>query len=327
MSKMSKTSNINYKLALSSNIHPTQNVKYCNNCGLVGHIYKDCNKPITSFGVICYMDVEGDGDCDDNGVTFSRKFLMIRRKDSLGYVDFMRGRYNIYNKNHIQNLIDEMTIHEKEQLLTRDFYDLWNELWGETRFNKFKQEEQVSFSKLKHLKSGVYSDNLLYTLETLIQNSKTNWTEPEWEFPKGRRNNNEYDINTAVREFSEETGIDKHSISLFRNIEPYIENYTGSNYKSYKHVYYLAKYKKGFNFGMKREPSQTQPQSQSQSQTSSSPTNDIFSHFQKEEVSKMMWLTMEECMEKIRHYCYKKKQILECIHRTLEEYNIVCLDI
>jgi len=41
----------------------------------------------------------------------------------------------------------------------------------------------------------------------------------------------------------------------------------------------------------------------------------------------MMWLTMEECMEKIRHYCYKKKQILECIHRTLEEYNIVCLDI
>ena len=41
------------------------------------------------------------------------KMLLICRKDSLGYVDFIRGRYNLENKQYIMNLIDIMTIKEK----------------------------------------------------------------------------------------------------------------------------------------------------------------------------------------------------------------------
>ena len=46
------------------------------------------------------------------------QFLMICRKDSLGYVDFIRGKYPVYNTKYIQNIIDEMTIEEKNKLLT-----------------------------------------------------------------------------------------------------------------------------------------------------------------------------------------------------------------
>ena len=38
---------------------------------------------------------------------------MIKRKDTLGYVDFLRGRYSLYNKLYLMNIINEMTIQEK----------------------------------------------------------------------------------------------------------------------------------------------------------------------------------------------------------------------
>ena len=49
---------------------------------------------------------------------------MIRRKDSLGYVDFMRGKYPTTNKRYIENIISEMTNHEKSKLLNNSFLEL-----------------------------------------------------------------------------------------------------------------------------------------------------------------------------------------------------------
>ena len=38
---------------------------------------------------------------------------MICRKDTLGYVDFLRGKYSLNNKSQLLNLFNEMTIYEK----------------------------------------------------------------------------------------------------------------------------------------------------------------------------------------------------------------------
>ena len=43
------------------------------------------------------------------------------------------------------------------------------------------------------------------TIDTLIQNSKYNFVNPEWGFPKGRKNIKESNIECALREFNEET--------------------------------------------------------------------------------------------------------------------------
>ena len=77
----------------------------CNNCGMCGHLFYNCKKPIMSFGIICYRII-------DNEI----QYLMIRRKDSLGYVDFLRGKYNQNNDFHLRNIIKEMTVTEIENI-------------------------------------------------------------------------------------------------------------------------------------------------------------------------------------------------------------------
>ena len=160
---------------------------FCNNCGKYGHSYHQCKLPIISSGIILV--------CNINNTFY---YLMIRRKDTLGYVDFLRGRYNDSNLYHLKNIIDEMTNTEKRNLLNEEFKDLWNNLWSinSTQNTQYKIEEKTSKKKLEKLKS----DKLL---DKLIKECKSNWEEPEWGFPKGRRNYLEKDIDCAIREFED----------------------------------------------------------------------------------------------------------------------------
>ena len=86
---------------------------YCNNCGKKGHLYNQCKIPITSVGIVAFRIYEKN-----------IQFLMIRRKDTLGFIDFMRGKYSIYNKDYIKNMILQMTMEERELLKTLDFQEL-----------------------------------------------------------------------------------------------------------------------------------------------------------------------------------------------------------
>ena len=51
-------------------------------------------------------------------------------------------------------------------------------------------------------------------MKELIQKSTTKWTEPEWGFPKGRREYHETDVDCSKREFQEETGISSRKINM-----------------------------------------------------------------------------------------------------------------
>ena len=95
---------------------------------------------------------------------------MICRKDSLGYIDFLRGKYPIQNKTYIMNLINEMTEKEKNNLLSSNFNDLWNRLWGERIGLQYKNEEKTSKDKFYTLLNGI---DLPYNLKSLIQESNT----------------------------------------------------------------------------------------------------------------------------------------------------------
>ena len=93
----------------------------CNNCGKQGHTFKQCKNPITSFGVIVFRINQLQ----------QREYLMIRRKDTLGYIDFMRGKYSASNQKYIFNMIEQMTIQEKYKLKKYTFDELWHDLWIE----------------------------------------------------------------------------------------------------------------------------------------------------------------------------------------------------
>jgi ADP-ribose pyrophosphatase YjhB (NUDIX family) len=259
------------------------NESYCNNCGKQGHLYHQCKMPITSIGLITFRIYNDE-----------IQYLMICRKDTLGYIDFMRGKYSIFNKDFILNMLKQMTIEEKTKLKTLSFDELWIGLWGtKSVSSQYKSEEVVSYEKINSLRNGITVKNEFYSLDSLIEESNNYqlWTEPEWGFPKGRRNNQEKDYNCAVREFCEETGYEFNHLNNIQNILPFEENFTGSNYKSYKHKYFLMymHYKD---------------------------TMDV-SNFQKSEVSKMEWKTIDECIQCIRPYNLEKIKLISNIDKCL----------
>ena len=256
----------------------------CNNCGKQGHSFYQCKLPITSYGIIVFRrSIEGI------------QFLMLRRKDSFGYIDFIRGKYSPYNIYQIQNIINEMSIKEKERILTEPFDYLWKKMWGDVLSNQYKNEEQISYKKLELIKTGVFINNELITLKDLIDKSNTIWEETEWEFPKGRRNFKEKDLECALREFEEETGILSTRIKIVENVLPFEEIFIGTNHKSYKHKYFLAYM----------------------------PENDEYlNNFQVTEVSKLEWKTINQCLQDIRPYNLEKKELIININKVLQEYRL-----
>jgi len=241
-----------------------KNTNICNNCGKQGHMFHQCKLPIASYGIITFRSgLEGI------------EYLMIRRKNSFGYIDFIRGKYSPYNLTQLITIIDEMSNFEKQEILTQPFEKLLNDMWGKTEMNQYKIEETISKRKFELLKEGVYIDEKLYTLDEIVSLSKTSWDETEWEFPKGRRNQKEKDLDCAIREFEEETGINKNKITIIENVLPFEEIFIGSNHKAYKHKYFLGL----FNSTDEKE-------------------NEM-ENFQVTEVSKLEWKTLDKCLESI----------------------------
>ena len=276
-------------------MYQPKNINICNNCNKQGHLFHQCKLPVISFGIIAFRH-------SDAGL----KFLMIRRKDSFGYIDFIRGKYPSNNIEQLRNIINEMSVFEKNQLLTQPFPVLCKELWGETNV-QYRSEEINSQKKFEMLKAGITIDNETHTLRSLIQNSPTRWEETEWEFPKGRKNYQETDLDCALREFTEETGYSSNIIHIVENVMPYEEIFIGSNYKSYKHKYYLA-----------HMPSEHFSPETTHYSDSSQP--DHMQNYQKTEVSKIAWKTYEECMQIIRPYNLEKKQLITNINKVLTDY-------
>ena len=257
----------------------------CNNCGKNGHMFHQCKLPTTSYGVIVFRSS-----------TEGLQFLMIRRKNSFGYIDFIRGKYSINNLAQINTIVDEMSLDEKNRILSLPFETLWTEMWGETNI-QYKNEEYLSKKKFDSIKEGILSNNELITLRDIVEMSKTKWRETEWEFPKGRRNQKEKDLDCALREFEEETGISKLDIKIIENVLPFEEMFIGSNHKSYKHKYFLAFMDK-FN------------------------DTDNLNNYQKTEVSKLEWKTIDNCLESIRPYNLEKKELIQNINKVLQEYRL-----
>lgn len=298
---------------------------YCGNCGKKGHIYRNCYKPIISLGIICVKyDNENISDiiknCKKRGKIFNRytisdilsnksmvnliknkiKFLMVCRKHSLGYIELIRGNYNFENDNditYVKNMFKLMTKKEIDIVKERDFDKLWNDLWVlENRSNLHKREYIHSKNRFEKLIVGINNSNSInINLDTFI-NSGSKWYEPEWEFPKGRRNIKESDINCAIREFEEETNFKPEEYQVLE-LNPISEIFMGNNGINYKHTYFF-----------------------SQSLTNNLPNINDDNMFQHIEISDIKWLSFDEALMKIRDYNIERKDILNKIFNLIYYY-------
>jgi 8-oxo-dGTP pyrophosphatase MutT (NUDIX family) len=235
----------------------------CSNCNKSNHEYKDCKEPITSWGIILvnlsnfqnkkinhnnninirnrisnicpqnYKDLENLSDYMNN-ITF----LLIQRRHSIAFMDFIRGKYKIDNIDQINYLFQYMNPDEIKSIDIKDFDDLWKEMWNNdsTRVNNTR-EYNMAKNKFNQLKSD---NNLELNLNFFINNVTSLYKTNEWGFPKGRKNHSETPLECALREFSEETNIKLSDIKLVSNINPIEENLLGTNGIPYRHIYYIA---------------------------------------------------------------------------------------
>jgi 8-oxo-dGTP pyrophosphatase MutT (NUDIX family) len=271
----------------------------CTNCGKPGHYYKSCVEPITSFGIIL-IQVLGLSKtdfvkrlADDNIITGFEdtqfRFLMIRRKDSLGYIEILRGKYDISDNEYVLVLLEQTSMEERTRLLTMSFETLWEKLWNGPVSKPYRHEYEPAKAKFETLRAT--------NLEILIQSARTTWTEPEWGFPKGRRGPGESELRCAIREFHEETRFPLESMILCKNILPLEESFFGSNKVHYRHKYYIA-----FCFDTVE------------------PTIRAGDNIMEREIGAIQWFTSEEAFAKIRPYNIEKKEILLHASSILRNY-------
>ena len=148
---------------MNDNQEDEKKASFCNNCGSKNHTFNKCVEPITSIGIIAFH-------LSEKGI----KYLMIQRKDTLGFVDFIRGKYNIKNLQYLLNIFNEMTVQEKTMLKLCTFQQLWDHMWNYRNISvRYKNEMEHSKKKFESLKEGVEIEGNMYTIDKLVSISDT----------------------------------------------------------------------------------------------------------------------------------------------------------
>jgi 8-oxo-dGTP pyrophosphatase MutT (NUDIX family) len=260
-------------------------------------MFRNCQAPVTSYGIVA---VKYDKDnlqkmfsrldiVDKGNESEALEYLLIRRKDSLSFVEFLRGKYGVSDDEYITKIIRGMTQKEQEMILLGSFDDLWLKLWGESSPSRSHRND-YDISKKKYYQ-------IFDKLESIIGMNPSKWMEPEWGFPKGRRNPHEMDINCAIREFQEETGLKRMDFSMIQNLNPISETFFGSNGVHYCHKYYIALCNNLVNVKM-----------------------NLDNEFMASEIGEIKWCSLDEAILKIRPDSLEKREILLKTSKIMRNY-------
>jgi len=253
---------------------------YCNNCGAKGHLFRSCNDPVLSCGIIL---VENPGLPVEPDQT---RLLMIRRKDSMSFAEFMRGKYDPTQTDYVGRLIGNMTITEQKMIAHDSFETTWKSLWGDEHMNGDYAPSQVKFNQLD--RAGLVSAN------------PSEYEEPEWGFPKGRRIRGESDVDCAIREFGEETNIPRDSYVVLKNIR-LEETFEGLNGIAYRHVYFVALLKNPDMLNLSQR----------------------FTPMQRREISGIAWKTFAECEGLVRPHHVQRKAMIQELRGVVDTFETV----
>ena len=341
----------------------------CANCGKLGHEFKLCKEPITSYGIInidivdnssetlvikdkfstkkntyykiistkypeikCYIsdniklseDDDGVYKLDNDNIPYQEEehiqkfcyykdkilFMMVSRKFSLGFIEFIRGKYSVSDSKSIIKLFEQM-YEDEIKYISKNQYDnilyyflnrnnepkekVLNRIY-EGKYSNEYCEAKIKFNMLRDPSIDENNDVQL-DLDFYTKYIRPKFKKPEWGFPKGRRDKRtEENLSCACREFEEETGYKKDEYNVLNKIEPIEEKLVGTNGISYKHIYYLA-----MNNCEKQH---------------------LLGSFDSYEIGEIRWFTYDEAMAHIRPYHMEKKRILTRVYLFLLNYLI-----
>jgi 8-oxo-dGTP pyrophosphatase MutT (NUDIX family) len=252
---------------------------YCNNCGGKGHLFRTCKDPVLSCGILLIDHPTLPVNPLDTHV------LMIRRKDSMSFAEFLRGRYDPTDTNYVSTLVENMTLKEQALVASEPFETLWKLLWGDDRTSSDFAPSRDRFNQLDR--------------KTLMRDNLSEYTEPEWGFPKGRRMRGETDLACAVREFHEETNIPREAYVVLKNMV-LEETFTGLNKVRYRHLYFVALLRKPELINLTQK----------------------FTPMQRREISGIAWKSFAEAEALVRPHHIERQPMLDQLKSILETFEV-----
>lgn len=173
-----------------------------------------------------------------------------------------------------------MTIEERSRLTKSTFRELWDDLWVDKTAYMFSEGYPKAKRKFEMVSDDIPRYNHLVDAKL---------SEPFWAFPKGRREDGEMPLETAKREFEEETRLSTSNLQILTR-ETMSENFSGLNGKQFSTLYFLAKMPKPIL------PSRILLENSLRSSTISSEAYDL------------KWMTFEHAISRIEDF---RKSILK----------------
>lgn len=225
-------------------------------------------------------------------------FTLICRRDTISFMNFVRGKYRLNDQAGIRQIFSRMTNNEIELIdECRDLEILWENVWGPSA-NTGERQLNTSRNKFNKLVKGItnYKTDEILTLDMLISEFSGNvYDTAEWGFPKGRKNRNEKHVQAAIREFKEETDLKSNQFNLLK-AKPITESYVGSDGNTYKHIYYLVQLKSSVDLQM-----------------------NLKNESQRQEIGELGLYTYSQAMRLIRDYHQEKKALLTRLYQNIRE--------
>lgn len=158
------------------------------------------------------------------------RLLMINRRYTYAFYAFVCGRYNEHTDAGLVALFDKMTIDEKVDILSFNFQQLWYRIWLD------QTQTHLFLSARSKFNDRIVGDGGA-RLRSLIRRSQKYATRV-WEIPKGHKKySGEYDMDCAIREFYEETGIPRSAYHITSGV--FRINFVEENIR-YDLTYFIA---------------------------------------------------------------------------------------
>ena len=159
--------------------------------------------------------------------------LLIRKRYTYAYNDFLHGRYSSQNSSSYISLLKEMTPDEILDIWSLDFTHMWYRVWLLAVHHELYECKKAKFISTFLRDGGVYLRNILRQVQchgTL-----------QWELPKGHPLGNELPINCAIREMTEETRITKPEYRLLPSISRRVNFINSGVYYHFEFFVAIAK--------------------------------------------------------------------------------------
>jgi 8-oxo-dGTP pyrophosphatase MutT (NUDIX family) len=180
-------------------------------------------------------------------IKFPPEVLLVHKRHTYVFNDFVNGNYIYLHHNannfflkkkytimSVETLLEQMTTDELLDILSLNFEQMWYRIHLSVdktdpiyikKYNKFKSE-------FLHFDNGAKLISIINSIRgrgTLL-----------WEVPKGRKlyNIKESDLECAMRELEEETGIIKSNYEIIPNVKKKV-SYISNNVK-YIFIYFIA---------------------------------------------------------------------------------------